>query len=105
LAKRLCPKAKIANIFQNALEISVWVIAAAESAKSTAGPGAPSKHDWDAFAGANARRVHDHGMPVSQGELVRDMMGWFAGREDFTPPDERTVRRKVSAIWKELNST
>jgi len=41
-------------------------------------------------------------MPVSQGELVRDMMDWFAGREDFPPPDERTVRWKVSAIWKEL---
>jgi len=26
------------------------------------------------FAGAIARRVHDHGMPISQGELVRDMM-------------------------------
>ena len=60
-------------------------------AKRPAGPGAPPKHDWD------------HGMPVSQGELVRDMMDWFAGREDFPPPDERTVRRKVSAIWRELN--
>lgn len=72
-------------------------------AKRPGGPGAPPKHDWDAFAGAIARRVHDHGMPVSQGELVRDMMDWFAGREDFPPPDERTVRRKVSAIWKELH--
>lgn len=66
--------------------------------------GAPPKHDWDAFAGAIARRVHDHGMPVNQGELVRDMMNWFAGREDFPPPDERTVRRKVSAIWKEMKT-
>ncbi len=40
----------------------------------------------------------------SQGELVRDMMDWFASREDFAPPDERTVRRKVSAIWRELVS-
>jgi hypothetical protein len=70
--------------------------------KRTAGPGAPPKHDWDAFARAIARRVHDHGMPVSQGELVRNMMDWFAGLMDFTQPDERTVRRKVSAIWKEL---
>ena len=69
-----------------------------------AGPGAPPKHDWDAFAGAIARRVHDRGMPVSQGELVRDMMDWFAGRKDFLAPDERTVRRKVSAIWKEMKS-
>jgi len=41
--------------------------------------GAPSEHDWDAFAGAIARRVQDHGTWVSQGELVRDMMDWFAG--------------------------
>jgi hypothetical protein len=59
---------------------------ASTQAKRAAGPGAPPKHDWDAFAGAIARRVHDHGMPVSQGELVRDMMDWFAGREDFPPP-------------------
>ena len=68
--------------------------------KRPAGPGAPPKHDWDAFAGAIARRVHDHGILVSQGELVRNMMDWFAGRKDFPPPDERTVRRKVSAIWR-----
>ncbi len=73
-------------------------------AKRQAGPGAPPKHDRDAFAGAIARRVQDHGMPVSQGELMRDMMDWFAGREDFPPRDERTVRRKMSAIWKELSS-
>ena len=56
------------------------------------------------FTIVTARRVYDHGMPASQGELVRDMMDWFAGREDFPAPDERTVRRKVSAIWKELSS-
>jgi hypothetical protein len=72
--------------------------------KRPPGPCAPPKHDWDAFAGAIARRVHDHGMSASQGELVRDMMAWFAGREASSPPDERTVRRKVSAIWKELAS-
>jgi len=71
-------------------------------ARRAAGPDASPKHDWDAFAGAIARRAHDHGMPVSQGRLVRDMMEWFAGREDFPPPDERTVRRKVLAIWREL---
>ena len=47
---------------------------ASSPAKRPTGPGAPPKHDWDAFTGAIARRVHDHGMPVSQGELVRYMM-------------------------------
>lgn len=73
-------------------------------AKRLPGPSAPPKHDRDAFAGAIATRVHDHGMPASQGELVRDMMDWFAAREDSPAPDERTVRRKMSAIWKELRS-
>ena len=50
---------------------------ASSPAKRPAGPGAPPKHDWDAVAGAIARRAHDHGMPISQGELVRDMMDWL----------------------------
>lgn len=44
-------------------------------------------------------------MLAGQEELLRDIMEWFAGREDFPLPDERTVRRKVSAIWRELAST
>ena len=42
--------------------------------------------------------MHDHGMPVSQGELVRDMMDWFAGWENFPPPDERTAPESVSDL-------
>jgi hypothetical protein len=37
-----------------------------------------------------------------QPPTMRDMIDWFAGQEDFPPPGERTVRRKVSAIWREL---
>jgi hypothetical protein len=48
--------------------------------------------------------VHDQDMPVSQEELMRVMMDWFAGHEEFPPPDKRNVRRKVSAIWRELVS-
>ncbi len=72
--------------------------------KRPAGPDVPAKHERDAFAGAIARRVHDHKIPASQGELVRDMMVWLVGRDEFPPPDERTVRRKVSAIWRELST-
>jgi hypothetical protein len=76
---------------------------ASTQAKRAAGPGAPPKHDWDAFAGAIARRVHDHGMPVSQGELVRDMMDWFAGRESLPPLVECSLLRKVSVPRWEMN--
>jgi len=61
-------------------------------------PGAPPRYDWNAFAGAVARRVHDEGMPASQGELIRDMLDWF-GTTFGAVPDESTVRRRVQALW------
>jgi hypothetical protein len=71
------------------------------SAKAIEAPvgqsGAPARYDWNAFAGAVARRVHDEGMPASQGELVRDMLDWFAA--SGAVPDESTVRRRVQALW------
>ena len=60
-------------------------------------PGAPARYNWNAFTGAVARRVHDGGMPASQGELVRDMLDWFAASGRV--PDESTVRRRVQALW------
>ena len=63
--------------------------------------GAPARYDWDAFSGAMARRVFDHGMPESPGELVRDMIEWFAVTHGAAP-DESTVRRRVQAAWREL---
>jgi hypothetical protein len=70
-------------------------------AKACEGPigqsGAPARYNWNAFAGAVARRVHDEGMPASQGELVRDMLEWFAASGRV--PDESTVRRRVQALW------
>lgn len=55
----------------------------ASSTKRPSDPGAPPKHGWDAFAGAIARRLHDHDVPISQGELVRDMMDGLTGRGGF----------------------
>jgi hypothetical protein len=63
--------------------------------------GAPSRYDWEGFAGAVARRVHDKGMPESQGELIRDMLDWFDATHGACP-DESTVRRRVQAAWREL---
>lgn len=61
-------------------------------------PGAPPQYDWNAFTGAVARRVHDEGMPASQGELIRDMLDWF-GATFGSVPDESTVRRRVQGLW------
>lgn len=70
--------------------------------KRPAGPGSPPRYDWDAFYAALARRVHDNGIPATQGELVREMLDWFSQREEMHPPDESTVRRRASVVWREL---
>lgn len=69
----------------------------------SAGPGAPPRYDWDRFFVAIARRIHDHGIPSSQGELVREMLDWFQARQVEPIPDESTVRRKVAMVWRELS--
>jgi hypothetical protein len=71
--------------------------------RRSAGPGAPPRYAWDAFYAAIARRVHEHGIPRTQAELIREMLDWFARRDDEHAPDESTVRRKVAVIWRELN--
>jgi hypothetical protein len=68
-----------------------------------AGPGAPPRYDWDRFFVAIARRIHDQGIPSSQGELVREMLDWFQEKDGNQAPDESTVRRKVAMVWRELN--
>jgi hypothetical protein len=67
------------------------------------GPGVPPRHDWDAFYAALTRRIHDHGVPATQAELVRDMLAWFEARDVEHAPDESTIRRKITPVWRELS--
>lgn len=67
-----------------------------------AGPGAPPKHDWDEFFAEIARRLHAEGVPKRQSELVNAMTEWFHARDADCVPDERTIRRKVSVVWRKL---
>jgi hypothetical protein len=64
--------------------------------------GAPARYEWDAFYAAIARRVHEHGIPETQAELIREMLDWFEQRGNEQAPDESTVRRKVAVVWREL---
>ncbi len=67
------------------------------------GTGSISPYDWDGMMNALIVRIHEHGLPASQAELIRDMQDWFAEQtegDDF--PDERSVRRRVNAVWKTL---
>lgn len=48
-------------------------------------------------------RIHDRGLPATQAELVAEMQDWFADRSDGKKmPDERSIRRKVTPIWRAL---
>jgi hypothetical protein len=67
------------------------------------GPGVPPRYEWDAFYAAIARRVHEHGIPKTQAELIREMLDWFEQRGSEHAPDESTVRRKIAVVWRELN--
>ena len=66
------------------------------------GPGVPPRYDWDGFFGALARRIHEHGIPATQAELVREMLDWFEKHDVERVPDESTIRRKITAVWREL---
>lgn len=70
-----------------------------------AGPGAPARYDWDRFYGALARRIHDHGIPKTQSELVREMLSWYESQNFDHVPDESSVANKVRAAWRELHRT
>jgi hypothetical protein len=62
----------------------------------------PPKYDWDSFYAALTRRIHEHGVPETQAELVREMLTWFERRVNDAAPDESTVRRKVAVVWREM---
>jgi len=76
---------------------------AAITARRRGGPGVPPRHDWDAFYAALTRRIHEHGVPRTQAELVREMLAWFEARNLEHAPDESTIRRKITPVWRELS--
>lgn len=43
-----------------------------------AGPGASKSYDWEGMTVALMLRIHDHGLPATQAELVAEMQDWFA---------------------------
>ena len=67
------------------------------------GPGALPKYDWDRFAGALAAWIYNYGKPRSQRELVAPLLEWFQHTHGSVP-DERTVEKKIQAIWVEITA-
>ena len=69
-----------------------------------AGPGATSPYNWDGMMVALIQRIHDRRVPETQSELVTDMQDWFADQSDGAKvPDSRTVRRRLTPVWKVLH--
>ena len=64
-----------------------------------AGPGRLPRHDWDGFWISVCTYIHDNGWPETQAALVRNLMDRLDGYSNDAP-DESTVRKKVSRLWK-----
>ena len=68
------------------------------------GPGAPLKYDRYGFYIAVLKRIYSCGFPARQRDLVVEMQEWFiANSAEGDAPDESTIRRRIQAVWKELN--
>ena len=63
--------------------------------------GSVSPYDWEGMLQALTLRIHERGMPASQGELVAEMQEWFVEHSDGNDvPDERSIRRRITPIWR-----
>lgn len=62
-------------------------------------------YDWDGFYGAMILRVFRAGLPEKQADLVGEMQDWFiASSADGDAPDESTIRKRISPIWRMLHA-
>jgi len=65
--------------------------------------GSTARYDWDGMYIRLIRRVHEHGVPETQAEWVGEVQEWFVERSKTGEvPDERTIRRRLTPIWKAL---
>lgn len=61
-------------------------------------------YDWEGMMLALIQRIHDHGLPATQAELVAEMQAWFADQSNGKKmPDERSIRRRITPIWRALH--
>lgn len=65
--------------------------------------GSTTNYDWDGMYLTLIRRVHERGVPPTQAEWVGEVQEWFVGTSQTGKvPDERTIRRRITPIWKAL---
>lgn len=65
--------------------------------------GAPTKYDVDAFWRQVCRLIFHDGPPPKQGEMVRQLHGWFEESLGFgNGPDESWIRKKIAPLWPDI---
>jgi len=68
--------------------------------------GSTARYDWDGMYIAQMVRIHDQGLPATQAEWLGEVQDWFVANGDSGEvPDERTIRRRLTPIWKALRGT
>jgi hypothetical protein len=71
--------------------------------KAAGGANGAQPYDWAGMNIALIRRIHDHGLPATQAELIAEMQDWFADQTGGARiPDSRSIRRRITPIWHEL---
>lgn len=67
------------------------------------GTGALSPYDWEGMYVTMIKRIHEHGLPATQAELIAELQEWFADvAENGEVPDESTIRRRLRPFWRAL---
>jgi hypothetical protein len=68
--------------------------------------GSTARYDWDGMYINLMVRIHDQGLPATQAEWLGEVQEWFvANSEGGEVPDERTIRRRLTPIWKALRES
>lgn len=69
------------------------------------GTGALSPYDWEGMYVAMIKRIHEHGLPATQAELIGELQEWFGNvAESGDVPDESTIRRRLRPFWRALRA-
>lgn len=68
--------------------------------------GSTARYDWDGMYISLMVRIHDQGVPATQAEWLGEVQDWFvANTQNGEVPDERTIRRRLTPIWKALRGS
>lgn len=71
--------------------------------RAATGANGGTSYDWEGMNVALIQRIHERGLPATQAELIAEMQSWFADQSDgMKMPDSRSIRRRITPIWRAL---